>query len=481
MLELDSDNNDTKAIIAVAGASGFVGSHLREHLQSDYRFRALTRSTSVAKSHANDLNTEWICCDLYSLPKVTEALIGCDYGIYLVHSMAPSSRLVQSSFEDTDLILADNFIRAAEAAGLKHVIYLSGLMPREEGPFSPHLGSRLEVENVLRSRSVQITVLRAGLIFGPGGSSFSLLINLVRRLPVMVLPAWVRSKTHSIDITNVCQAFELCLKDNELSGATYDLGGHDPMTYSDMIRRTARLLEKPAFFINFPLNFFRLSKHWVSIFGGVPPALVGPLLESLQHDLEARPNALMDKIQGQCVCFEDSFKKSVDADGLPKPNPRLFTQTKDQRLIKQACLVRSVQRMSLPKGWNAQEIAREYGDWLSRRFGGLIVATRNQEGAIFLTLLGGRIVLLELTPTPYSLGGKRRCAFYISGGVLSRKVDPPGRLEFRLFPEQDCLIASIHGFAPTLPWWVYALTQAKLHLRVMRAFARHLSSLRTSA
>ena len=478
MPELDSDN---KALVAVAGASGFVGSHLRSHLQSDYRFRALTRSTSVAKSHANDLNTEWKCCDLYSLPKVSEALKGCDYGIYLVHSMAPSSRLVQGSFEDTDLILADNFIRAAEAAGLKHVIYLSGLMPSAEGPFSPHLSSRLEVENVLRSRSVQITVLRAGLIFGPGGSSFSLLINLVRRLPVMILPPWVRSKTHSIDIENICQAFELCLKDKELSGETYDLGGHTPMTYSDMIRRTGKLLGKSAYFIKFPLNFFGLSKHWVSIFGDVPPALVGPLLESLQHDLEARPNTLMDRLKNRFVSFEDSFKKSVDGTGQPKPNPRLSTQATDHRLMKRARLVRSVQRMPLPEGWNAHEIAMEYGEWLSRRFGGLIGATRDQEGAIFLTLMGRRVVLLKLTPTPYSLGGKRRCAFYITGGLLSRKVDPPGRLEFRLFPEQGCLIASIHGFAPTLPWWVYAITQAKLHLRVMRAFAHHLSRLQTRA
>jgi uncharacterized protein YbjT (DUF2867 family) len=121
--------------------------------------------------------------------------------------MAPSSRLVQGNFEDTDLLLADNFIRAAESAGLKHVIYLSGLIPEGDEQLSPHLRSRLEVESVLRSRSVKVTVLRAGLIFGPGGSSFSMLINLVRRLPVMLLPAWVRSTTHSIDIENVCQAF----------------------------------------------------------------------------------------------------------------------------------------------------------------------------------------------------------------------------------------------------------------------------------
>ena len=465
---------DKKPLIAVAGASGFVGSHLRAHLKGDYRFRALTRSASVAQLNRDASSTEWWRCDLYSLPKVSEALVGCDYGIYLVHSMAPSSRLVQGSFEDTDLLLADNFIRAAEAAGLKHVIYLSGLLPDRDEPLSPHLRSRLEVEKVLRSRSVQVTVLRAGLIFGPGGSSFSLLINLVRRLPIMLLPACVRSKTHSIDIENICQAFELCLEESGLAGATYDLGGHAPMTYREMIQATARLLGKSAHFINFPFNCFGLSKHWVSVFGGVPPALVGPLQESLQHDLEARPNALTDRLKDRFVSFEDSFRKSVDAQGRPRPNPRRSTEASDRKQIKQASLARSVQRMPLTIGWSAPQVATEYGEWLSRRFGGLISASKDSEGVVRFTSFGGRLVLLQLTPTPYSLGSERRCAFYISCGLLSRAVDPPGRLEFRLFREQGCLMASIHGFAPTLPWWIYANTQARVHLRVMRAFARHL-------
>jgi nucleoside-diphosphate-sugar epimerase len=100
----------------VAGASGFVGSHLRDSLKQDYRFRALTRSASAVAQNPSAESTEWRRCDLYSLPRVTEALAGCDYGIYLVHSMAPSSRLVQGNFEDTDLLLADNFISAAESA-----------------------------------------------------------------------------------------------------------------------------------------------------------------------------------------------------------------------------------------------------------------------------------------------------------------------------------------------------------------------------
>ncbi|MFO8026520.1 MAG: NAD(P)H-binding protein [Opitutales bacterium] len=478
---MPEEDAQSRPIIGLAGASGFVGTHLIEHLRANFRIRALTRSSNVVTAQSAREDIEWRECDLYSLPKVAEALEGCDIGIYLVHSMAPSSRLVQSRFEDTDLLLADNFIRGAEAAGLKHVIYLSGLMPEEEeGPLSPHLQSRLEVEQVMRTRSLTVTVLRAGLIFGPGGSSFSLLINLVRRLPVMLLPAWVRSKTHSIDISNVCQAIELCSTEDDLAGGTYDLGGHEPMTYREMITKTAEMLGKRARFLNFPYNAFGLSKQWVALFGSVPPALVGPLQESLQYDLVAQPNALQRRLREHFIPFEDSFQKSVDASGNPKPNPRSSTRAADHASIKQARRVRSVQRMHYPSAWSAKEVANEYSAWLTRRFRGLISAAADDRGVVRFTSLNGRVLLLELTPTPYSQGNPRRCAFYISGGVLSRKIEPLGRLEFRLFPELSCMIASIHEFAPTLPWFIYANTQARLHLRVMRAFSKHLKLLKDS-
>jgi uncharacterized protein YbjT (DUF2867 family) len=467
----------SQPLVAVAGASGFVGTHLRAQLAEQFNFRALSRSPHVVERNEGEGATQWRQCDLYSLPKLSEALQGCDFAIYLVHSMAPSSRLMQGNFEDTDLQLADNFIRAAEEAGVRHIIYLSGLMPAEGEVLSPHLRSRREVETVLQSRSVPVTVLRAGLIFGAGGSSFSMLINLVRRLPFMLLPAWVGSKTHSIDIDNVCQAFSLCLQDESLAGGIYDLGGHEPMTYRDMILKTGELLGHKVKTIDFPLNCFALSKHWVSLFSGVPPALVGPLQESLRHNLQARPNPLLERLNGRFVSFEESFNKAVDAHGLPLPNPRSHTQTADKQHIKKARRVRSVQRMPLPQGWDAQQIASEYGEWLSRRFGGLINAEKDTSGVVRFLALGNRIMLLELTPTPYTLENKRRCAFYISGGILSRKVDPPGRFEFRLFPENDCILASIHGFAPTLPWWFYARTQAVAHLRVMHAFVRHLKNI----
>jgi hypothetical protein len=129
--------------------------------------------------------------------------------------------------------------------------------------------------------------------------------------------------------------------------------------------------------------------------------------------------------------------------------------------------------MPLPLGWNSQQVAREYSEWLTRKFVRVISAKINDDGRISFYLLG-RLLLLELTPTPYSVSNLKRSAFYISDGCLMKKVEPQGRFEFRLFPENNCLIAAIHGYAPILPWWIYSCTQAILHLSVMQSFSRHL-------
>jgi len=465
--------SDNRPIVAVAGASGFVGTHLQLRLCEEYRFRALTRSPNIVEHHSGENDTEWCYCDIYSLPKLTNALKGCDYGIYLVHSMAPSSRLMQGDFENTDLLLADNFIRAAKAAKLKHVIYLSGLLPESDEELSPHLRSRAEVEAVLRSHSLPVTVLRAGLIFGPGGSSFSMLVNIVRRLPLMFLPAWAKSTTQSVDIDNVCDAFEYCLKEPKWWGGVYDLASHEPMTYATIIKKTGEFLKLRSIVIQLPLNFISISKRWVAYLGGVSVALVEPLQQSLRHDLRARPNSLLDQLASRLIPFEKSLAKAVDEEGRPLPNPRSHTQKADTKQIKKDRRVRSVQRMPLPHGWSAREVMNAYGKWLDKTFRNLLSVQTDENGVVRFNLLGRHMTLLELTPTPFSVDSYR-CAFYITGGYLSRKVTPPGRLEFRIFPERSCIIASIHGFSPTLPWWLYACSQAWVHLIVMHKFGRYL-------
>lgn len=153
-----------------------------------------------------------------------QALRDVDVAIYLVHSMLPTARLTQSHFADLDLVMADNFARAARRAGVRHLVYLGGLIPQGEA-LSPHLASRLEVERTLASRGTPTTALRAGLIVGPDGSSLSILLNLVGRLPFMILPRWTGSDVQPVALRDVVRAVAHVLEEPGRWVGSFDVGG----------------------------------------------------------------------------------------------------------------------------------------------------------------------------------------------------------------------------------------------------------------
>ena len=170
-----------KPRVVIAGASGFVGQALAPALAEDFHVIGLSRS----KRQPGGGFAEYRSCDLFSLKEAEAALEGAEYAVYLVHNMMPTTRLTQGSFADLDVVCADNFARAAAAAGVKQIVFLGGLLPKD-GQLSEHLQSRREVEETLAAHVVPVTTLRAGLILGGSGSSFQVMARLVQRLPVMV-------------------------------------------------------------------------------------------------------------------------------------------------------------------------------------------------------------------------------------------------------------------------------------------------------
>lgn len=461
--------------IAIAGASGFIGKHLIDRLLRDPDIEVKALARSFSKFNSGRFEKER--CDLFSLLDVEESLKGQDQAIYLVHSMLPSSELSQGNFADYDLILADNFARAAKKNNLKRIIYLGGIIPvgKDLHPeqLSLHLRSRLEVEEIFKSYGIPLVSLRAGMIMGKEGSSFQMLLRLVQRLPIMICPAWTLSPSSPVHVKDVAESIFHALMDSKLEGS-FDLQNGQNISYLEMLNKCALKMHKRRFFFKVPFVSPNFSKLWIRLITGAPKNLVYPLVESLEHDMSPNPQHFLNIPNWKYKTFEDTLNE------LPQEETGEFKLLDEPKAYKKPVadkhmrIVQSVQRLYLPPNKNAEWASQEYVHWLNKNFRGLIQARTEGEITKF-TILGLSIVLLELTMSK-KRSFEDRVLFYITGGILSKNAEK-GRLEFRVTPNKKNLIVAIHGFRPRLPWFIYKYTQALLHASVMKRFGKSLQKL----
>ena len=461
-----------KPKIVVAGASGFVGRALLAEADEAFDWCGISRRQ---KSSPSD-TVSWKCGDWFSLLDAERCLEGARYAIYLVHSMMPSARLTQGRFTELDLIAADNFARAAAKAGVEQIIYLSGIIPKnhEKTPeyLSSHLRSRLEVEKTLSGYGVPVTTLRAGLILGHEGSSFQMLLRLVKRLPAMICPGWTQTKSNPIALQDVIALISFCLANPKTYGQTYDIGGEEHVSYRELIELTAELAGVRRVIFNFPLFTPGLSTLWVQLITGAPRELVKPLVQSLRHDMSVSERRLQEMAGLKMTPLQTALRIALE--GPAKADAKNFTRNKNKS-TDQVSKVRSVQRLHLPEGQNGIFVAEEYMRFLPKLQPPIlrVVVDKNQLCHFYLRGLSKALLLLQYSPERSS---PDRPLFYIRGGLLA-VGEGRGRLEFREVLGGACIIAAIHDFRPRLPWYIYRVTQALVHLWVMGQFEAHLKSI----
>ncbi|SHO60399.1 uncharacterized protein YbjT (DUF2867 family) [Algoriphagus zhangzhouensis] len=458
-----SQSEKKKLKVAIAGAGGYIGRWFIHHYREHYEIIGLSRRK--VKSNLQT-EVEWRQVELYSISSTVEALKGVDVAIYLVHSMNSSTRLNQGSFEDTDLLLADNFSRAAKANGVKQIIFLGGIIPDNyEENLSRHIRSRLEVEQVLGSRGNNLTALRASIIVGPGGSSFDMIKNLVQKLPVMICPKWTESKTQPISLRDTLTILDHCIGNSNVYNQAIEIGSPEILTYREMLERTAKVLGKKRMIFSVPFFSLGLSKFWVGLFGESPSQLVSPLVESLKHTLTVNPKLALKDKNIDYLNYDESVLEAVNSN--EKPYLPTFYKRKG---IKNT--VRSIQRLSNESGYSIPWVANRYKVWLPWFFKFLINGKMSGQEGVGFFLMNGRKPMLELTPV-HDRSDQHRELFYISGGWLVKRFDS-GWLEFRGVLDDKYILTAIHDFVPRLPWFIYVNTQAKIHLWVMNRFKNYL-------
>jgi uncharacterized protein YbjT (DUF2867 family) len=473
--------------VAIAGASGFIGRALVQHLleaHPDIEVVGLSRS-SMADMQPQP-RFRHVSCDLFNLRDVEQALQGIDTVVYLVHSMMPSARLTQATFADLDVLCADNVARAAHLHNISHIVYLGGLVPQRStsSPLSMHLQSRLEVEHTLAAYGTPVTALRAGMVIAQEGSSFQIMVRLVRRLPVMIAPKWTLSRTQCVALQDAVRMLAYAVEHPELAGKSYDIGSPEVVTYQDLMAMTAAIRGRTLRLWSVPWYSPNLSLLWVTLVTGAPRALVGPLVESLQHDMVATDGRWLQQRAAAdpgasyrgAASLDDALREAIAADSKPRMGSLPRAPAPSRADAKRPLLVRSVQRLVLPMQRDAAWVAREYVRWAAvSRLGWLIRIEENADRVVRFTLRGLKLLLLELTFVSERSSPDRQL-YRITGGALAHSEGNRARLEFRQVPHQPYVLAAIHEYRPSLPWVVYKYTQALVHSWVMRKFGLHLQS-----
>lgn len=454
--------------ILLTGASGYIGSHLMNKLKDNYEIIAISRNI---ENKSNEHNVTWKAADLFDLNEITEVMEDIDIAIYLVHSMMPSAKLTQASFEDMDALLADNFAKAASYNKVQHIVFMSGLIPNTS-ELSPHLRSRLECEQILGSYGVPVSTLRAGLIIGSKGSSYPILKKLVDRLPGLLLPKWAYNTTLPVAIDDVIDGLYKIVERNPNENESIDIGGPSHMTYKDLFKQTAEVLDKRLPTIDLPIIPIWLSKYWVKLISGVPKEMVYPLMDSLIHDMIRNDENIVKDISIGKIDYKESVRNALEE------------ETKTQKKGKSSRKgdikdVRAISRVVLPKDVNMIQLAESYANFLNRITLNVVNSDFNEDNfTISVPCLNKDLLLLS---KDFKASNNERILYRIVGGDFALDSDGGNaRLEFRRLPNSDACIIALQEYEPTLPWWVYKYTQAKVHKSVMNLFKFKINSQKTN-
>jgi uncharacterized protein YbjT (DUF2867 family) len=294
--------------VLLTGATGFVGRALRPALAANgWHVRCLSRDAQRARAAAPEL--DWVQGDVKDAASCARALAACQAAVYLVHGIGEGS-----DYQQREVAAAQGFSTAAAEAGVERIVYLGGVAPRGTG--SDHLRSRLAVGEVLRSGRVKALELRASMIVGHGSLSWLIVRDLAARLPVMVLPRWLKSRTEPVAIDDVVVALARALELPVAQSSSFDLPGPDALSGEEILKQTSRVLglAQPRM-LAVPFLTPRLSSLWVRFVTRAKWSIAREVVIGLTEDLLAHDDEFWQLIDHPVrLQFSEAARLAIEAE-----------------------------------------------------------------------------------------------------------------------------------------------------------------------
>ena len=295
-----------RARVLVTGATGYVGGRLWRKLEEGgVHVRCMARDPLSLADKVGE-TTEVVRADIFSVSSLEAALEGIETAYYLIHSMGSAG-----NFEEADREGARNFAQAAERAGVKRVIYLGGLGDASE-ELSPHLRSRHEVGEILRSTKVAVLELRASIVLGAGSLSFEMIRALVDRLPVMITPRWVEVEAQPIGIDDLLSYLIEAITAPLPESRVFEIGGPERLSYGQLMNEYAAIKGLRRFMIRVPVLTPRLSSLWLGLVTPLYARIGKKLIESIVHPTVVQDQSALETFKVRPITIKESITRGID-------------------------------------------------------------------------------------------------------------------------------------------------------------------------
>lgn len=294
--------------ILLTGATGYIAKRLLPVLlENGHHVVCCVRDVKrFALSQAASPRLEVIEADFLDPASLASIPADIDAAYYLIHSMTRST----DDFAELEARSARNFVARMAETSVRQVIYLSGIV--NDAELSRHLSSRKNVEEILSSGNFALTTLRAGIIIGSGSASFEIIRDLVEKLPVMVAPRWLHTRTQPIASRNVIEFLHRVLLRESTFNQSYDVGGPDILTYKEMLLRFAAVRGLKRWIGVVPVMTPKLSSYWLYFITSTSYTLAVNLVNSMKVEVICRPNELAAELGIELIHYDQSIALAFD-------------------------------------------------------------------------------------------------------------------------------------------------------------------------